>query len=76
MAKYTKGEVQLAQQIVGGRSFELLQSLAEELKLQWRSRSLVRESEWETVKQAIANEEMPRALDIFLKELENMSYGE
>jgi len=64
----------LAQQFQQSPYFLLLEKLRNTLEKKWREENLVKETEFETLKAVIRQEERLKALEIYFQELEQLSY--
>ncbi len=64
----------LAQQLEQSPFFPLLRRLEATLKSKWDKETLVKDTEFETLKAVIRREERNRTLDIFFQELESLTH--
>lgn len=76
MRTLTKGEIGLMQKAIGDdRTFALLQEIASECLISMTPATIVGDTEFETVKNAVGRDERKRAITMFLKELERITHG-
>ena len=71
----TKKEKMILQKILTESSFDIMSRVASAMLANWNQGPIVKETEFETVVEAIGRDERKHALVSFLKELERQAHG-